>query len=76
MEVSSPEGRDARKGMRGVPGAWRPRSTRDWLRDRGPACLGIRFSVGCALILSMIIQAIRLYPSGAIWTDGPSNVSN
>jgi hypothetical protein len=23
----------------------------------------------------LIIQTIRLYPSGAVWTDGPSNVS-
>jgi hypothetical protein len=23
----------------------------------------------------MIIQTILLYPSGAVWTDGPSNVS-
>jgi hypothetical protein len=39
------------------------------------ACLGIRFSVGCALIIHLIIQTILLDPSGAIRTDGPSNVS-
>ena len=39
------------------------------------ACLGIRFSVGCALIIPMIILTIGLYPSGAVWTDGPTNVS-
>ena len=39
------------------------------------ACLGIRFSVGCALIIPMIIQTILLYPSGAVWTDEASNVS-
>jgi hypothetical protein len=27
------------------------------------------------LIIPMIIQTILLYPSGAIWTDGASNVS-
>jgi hypothetical protein len=27
------------------------------------------------LIIPMIIQTILLDPSGAIWTDGPSNVS-
>jgi hypothetical protein len=27
------------------------------------------------LIIPMIIQTIGLYPSGAVWTDGPSNVS-
>jgi hypothetical protein len=36
---------------------------------------GIRFFVGCALIIPMIIQTILLDPSGAIWTDGDSNVS-
>jgi len=61
------------------------------------ACLGIRFSVGCALIIPvrpgtlllalasdsvgwpliirLIIQTILLYPSRAVSTDGPSNVS-
>ena len=39
------------------------------------ACLGIRCFVGCALIIPMIIQTIRLDPSGAVWTDGASNVS-
>jgi hypothetical protein len=34
------------------------------------ARLGIRFSVGCALIIQMIV----LWPSGAIWTDEASNV--
>jgi hypothetical protein len=28
------------------------------------------------LIIPMIIQTIHLYPSGAVWTDGPSNVSS
>ena len=27
------------------------------------------------MIIRLIIQTILLYPSGAIWTDGPSNVS-
>jgi hypothetical protein len=27
------------------------------------------------LIIRLIIQTILLYPSGAVWTDGPSNVS-
>jgi len=27
------------------------------------------------LIIPMIIQTILLYPSGAVWTDGPPNVS-
>jgi hypothetical protein len=40
------------------------------------ACLGIRFSVGCALIIRLIIQTIVLDPSGAVWTDEPSNVSS
>jgi hypothetical protein len=39
------------------------------------ACLAIRFSVGCALIIPMIIQTILLDPSGAVWTDEASNVS-
>jgi hypothetical protein len=37
--------------------------------------MGIRFSVGCALIIHLIIQTILLYPSGAVWTDDPPNVS-
>jgi|SRR5215207_408865 hypothetical protein len=32
-------------------------------------------SVGQPLIIRLIIQTILLYPSGAVWTDGPSNVS-
>jgi hypothetical protein len=32
-------------------------------------------AVGCALIIPMIIQTILLYPSGALWTDEPPNVS-
>src|SRR5215218_10140079 len=39
------------------------------------ACLGIRFSVGCALIIPMIIQTILLDPSRAVWSDSTSNVS-
>ena len=39
------------------------------------ARLAIRFSVGCALIIPMIIQTILLDPSRAIWTDEASNVS-
>jgi hypothetical protein len=39
------------------------------------ACLAIRSCIGCALIIRLIIQTILLDPSGAIWTDGPSNVS-
>jgi hypothetical protein len=38
------------------------------------ACLGIH-PVGWLLIIRLIIQTILLYPSGAVWTDGPSNVS-
>jgi hypothetical protein len=32
-------------------------------------------SVGQLLIIRLIIQTILLYPSGAVWTDGASNVS-
>jgi hypothetical protein len=39
------------------------------------ACLAYDFSVGCVLIIPMIIQTILLDPSGAVWTDGSSNVS-
>jgi hypothetical protein len=39
------------------------------------ARLAIRFSVGWPLIIRLIIQTILLYPSGAVWTDEPSNVS-
>jgi hypothetical protein len=39
------------------------------------ACLGIRFFVGCALIIPMIIQTILLDPSGAVWTDKAFNLS-
>jgi hypothetical protein len=35
----------------------------------------IRYSVGCALIIPMIIQATLLDPSGAVWTDEAANVS-
>ena len=34
-----------------------------------------RYCVGCALILSMIIQTIGQDPSGAVWADDPANVS-
>ena len=45
-------------------------------RAREGHCLpGIRFSVGCAVIIHLIIQTILLYPSGAVWTDEASNVS-
>src|SRR5215217_8068272 len=52
-----------------------------WERDQPgsqveAACLGIRSSVGCALIIHLIIQTILLDPSGAVWTDGASNVSS
>ena len=30
------------------------------------ACRAIRFCIGCALIIPMIIQTIRLDPSGAV----------
>jgi hypothetical protein len=40
------------------------------------ACLAIRFSVGCALIIPMIIQTIRLDPSRSVWTDEASNVNS
>jgi hypothetical protein len=46
------------------------------LAQGGPACLAIRSCVGCALIIRLIIQTIGLYPTGAVWTDGPSNVSS
>ena len=39
------------------------------------ARLAIRHSVGCALIIRLIIQTILLHPSRAIWTDEASNVS-
>jgi hypothetical protein len=39
------------------------------------ACLAIRFSVGCALIIRLIIPMILLDPSGAVWTYKASNVS-
>jgi hypothetical protein len=39
------------------------------------ARLGIRFCVGCALIIPMIIQTILLDPSGAVWTDEAPNMS-
>jgi hypothetical protein len=32
------------------------------------ACLAIRFCVGWPLIIPMIIQTIRLEPSGAVWS--------
>ena len=35
----------------------------------------LRFCVGCALIIHLIIQTILLYPSAAVWTDEASNVS-
>jgi hypothetical protein len=40
--------------------------------DRSPR---IRFCVGCALIIHLIIQTILLYRSGAVWTDEACNVS-
>jgi hypothetical protein len=39
------------------------------------ARLGIRFFIGCALIIHLIIQTISLDPSRAVWTDEASNVS-
>jgi hypothetical protein len=33
-------------------------------------------SVGCALIIPMIIQTILLYLSGAVWTDEAPNLSS
>jgi hypothetical protein len=35
----------------------------------------IRFCIGCALIIHLIIQTILLYPSGAVWTDELPNMS-
>ena len=35
----------------------------------------IRSCVGCALIIPMIVQTIRLDPSGPVWTDEASDVS-
>jgi hypothetical protein len=35
----------------------------------------IRSSIGCALIIRLIIQTILLDPSGAIWTDEAPNLS-
>jgi hypothetical protein len=37
---------------------------------------GIRFFVGCALIIPLIIQTILLYLSGAVWTDEAPIVSS
>jgi hypothetical protein len=54
---------------------WRPPSAAQLPSRSGPACLGIRLSVGCALIIPMIIQTIGLDPSGAVWTDEALNVS-
>ena len=54
-----------RPGERGT--AWRDCS--------GLACLAIRFSVGCVLIIRLIIQTILLDPSRAVWTDEAPNVS-
>jgi hypothetical protein len=34
-----------------------------------------RRKIECALIIPMIIQTIRLDPSGSVWIDGPPNVS-
>jgi hypothetical protein len=45
------------------------------LRRGELACLAIRLFVGCALIIPMIIQTIGLDLSGAVWTDGASNLS-
>jgi hypothetical protein len=39
------------------------------------ACLAIRFNRMALLIIRLIVQTILLYPSEAVWTDGPSNVS-
>jgi hypothetical protein len=53
----------------------------DWIEAKqmgwriDDACLAIRFSVGCALIIPMIIQTILLDPSRAVWSDSASNVS-
>jgi hypothetical protein len=45
-------------------------------RESGhPACFAIRFCVGCALNIPMIIQTIVLDPSGAVWTDDAPNLS-
>jgi hypothetical protein len=41
------------------------RPTRGWRTEDN--CLAIRFLVGCALIIPMIIQTIRLDPSGSVW---------
>jgi hypothetical protein len=40
-----------------------------------PTSESIRRSIGCALIIHLIIQTIGLDPSGAVWTDEASNVS-
>jgi len=54
-----------------------PRRCPPWERTRHRlARLAIRFSVGCPLIIPMIIQTIGLEPSGAVWTDEASNVSS
>ncbi len=57
--------------LRGLAAAFGPQL----LPASGLACLAIRFSVGCALIIPMIIQTILLDPSGAVWTDSASNMS-
>jgi hypothetical protein len=44
-------------------------------RAPGGSSCAIRLSVGCALIIRLIIQTILLYPSRAIWTDEAPNVS-
>src|SRR4029450_10053858 len=42
---------------------------------RLPTTESTRRSIGCALIIHLIIQTIGLDPARAIWTDGPPNVS-
>jgi hypothetical protein len=60
------EGIGRRRGSGGRP---------QLLPASGPACLAIRFSVGCALIIPMVIQTILLDPSRPVWSDSASNVS-
>src|SRR5215203_3160173 len=44
--------------------------------DGGATAGGTRDGPGRPLIIRLIIQTILLCPSGAVWTDRPSNVSS
>ena len=74
--MGSPEGRGAlgrhRYAGGGSGGRLRPIN---FLPARACFYLGIRFPIGCALIIRLIIQTIRQDPSGTVWTDEAPNVS-